>query len=324
MKQASRMIKPANRISGAMLLSLVIWLVTHTVAVADPASPRHHVWNKTPIKIVLPVNVEKRIEFPAPIADLKIPAPIADPVSRIQLTPDGRLYWLATLPWETQRVMAQTADGYVYLLDVQASEEYGEPNPLIIEHPATLDASKYAPEKISPKRGYDYVDLSRYAAQHMHGPARLIKPLPGVTRRPVKHQRIDHLFRGDQLSAVPVAQWRSPKPVMYVTAVKVTNKMSYAVPLEPLRVRGADSGAWLFAASHHGVVDAKGRPGDTSFWYLISKRPFAEVINRIGTGMRKVEEPLEKQSRPHTPPYSSGLDDAIDGYEAMDEEFCCK
>ncbi len=297
-------------------LLFVLLCLLMTSAVADATSPRHHVWDKTPIKITLPVGIERRIEFPAPIGDLKIPAPIADPVSRIQLTPDGRLYWLATIPWETQRVIAQTADGYIYLLDVQASEEYGEPNPLIIEHPKAGDAKRYAPENIAPKKGYDYVDLTRFAAQHMHGPARLIKPLPGVTRVPVKQRRVDHLFRGDQLRAEPVAQWRSPRPQMYVTAVKVTNKTRYPVALQPLNLRNNEGGTWLFAASHHPGLNPRGMLGDSSFWYLVSRMPFGQAVEEVLGG--------ETAKIATVTPGKTTTEEAEPDDELVDGILCCK
>ncbi|MCF6231113.1 MAG: TIGR03749 family integrating conjugative element protein [Gammaproteobacteria bacterium] len=267
-----------NCYSALFLLLLLLC----SVALADSTSPRHHVWNKMPIKVVLPVGTEKRIEFPAPVSDLKIPAQIGEPASRVQLTPDGRLYWLATIPWESVRVIAQTADGYVYLLDVQASEEAGEANPLIIEHAS--NPSLHTPLELSPPEGYDYVDLVRFAAQHMHGPQRLIKPLPGLTRTAIKKKRIDHLIRGDQLSVTQLAQWRSARPELYVTAVAVTNKMRYPVPLSPLTLRSNEIGAWSFAASHHPAVNPIGQTGDTSVWYLVSKKPFQQIIGALDKG----------------------------------------
>ncbi len=234
---------------------------------ANPAhSPVHVVWNKTPIQVTLPINTERLIEFPAPITELSVPPAIDAPASRIMLTPDGRLYWLAHQGWERQRVIAQAADGYLYLLDV-AADENGLAHPLIIEVAKAQDA-RQPPDRVA-QTDYDYVDLARFAAQHMHGPARLIKPLPGVVRIPVHADPVPAV-RGGQVITTPVAQWRAPKPVRYVTALKVINAMNYPVPLIPLAFRGE----WLFFAPHHPVVNPAGDRGDSSFIYLVSAQPF--------------------------------------------------
>ncbi|RUM93760.1 MAG: hypothetical protein DSZ28_06700 [Thiothrix sp.] len=280
------------------LLVLFLSLLSSSIF-ADDTSVRHVVWDKSPIQIVLPVGVEKRIEFPEPVVDILIPPNIADPISRTQLTPDGRLYWLATKPWEVERIRVETVSGYFYLLDVQASDKAGEPNPLIIEHDKESDKQN-DPEKTAEPEGYDYVDLSRYAAQHMHGPARLIKPLPGVRRVPVEH-RVIPLYRGNELEVMPVAQWHSPNPPLYITALKLVNLTAHSVEITPLNLRGQ----WLWSAPHHPSVMPRGSLGDESFYYVVSDQPYNQAIGKLSH--RRAAKPLKKT-------HSSERDDALSGF----------
>jgi len=281
------------------LLVLFLSLLSGSIF-ADDTSVRHVVWDKSPIQIVLPVGVEKRIEFPEPVVDILIPPNIADPISRTQLTPDGRLYWLATKPWEIERIRVETESGYFYLLDVQASDEMGEPNPLIIEHPKEGDTEQNAADKIADPAGYDYVDLSQYAAQHMHGPARLVKPLPGVRRVPVE-RRVIPLYRGNELETMPVAQWHSPNLPLYITALKLVNLTAHPVEITPLKLRGQ----WLWSAPHHPSVMPRGSLGDESFYYLISDKPFNQAIGKLSH---------QHVSKAPKKTHSSERDDALSGF----------
>lgn len=262
---------------GALILLVVAGLYGPIVEAQPTHLPvRHHRWNRAPIPIVLPVGIEKRIEFPGGLRTFKVPAALQAPASRLQWTPDGRVYWLANAPWPLTRVLVVGNDGYTYPLDVSASAD-GEANPLIIDRAPAADAEpSQADERAAPPNpaeAHSYVDLVRYAAQHLHGPTRLIKPLAGLNRIPLRRTPLP-LVRGRTLEATPIAQWKSTLPVLYVTAVGVRNRMTYPMELSPLALRGR----WLFAAPHHARVSPRGTPGARSVWYLVSAEPFSAAL----------------------------------------------
>ena len=117
-------------------------------------------------------------------------------------------------------------------------------------------------------RAYGYVTLTRFAAQQLYAPARLLKDLPGVVRVPVKRKPVA-LARGGTLEAVPLVAWRAGD--LFLTAVKLTNKTSEPQILDPRTLRGA----WLTATFQHNRLQRAGDEADRTVAYLISARAFA-------------------------------------------------
>ena len=192
--------------------------------------------------------------------------------------PTGRLYWLANESFDPVRITAHGANGEIYLLDINASTESGEPNPITIQkvEEPDLDQIEKSIQENTPKAGYDYIDLARFAAQHMYGPQRLIKPLAGVQRIDVGDDSIE-LFHGSELHARPLAQWHSRRPELYVTVVELQNRTNRVVEIDPRNIRGK----WLFAASHNNTIDASGYLGDFTHIYLVSEFPFDTAARGI-------------------------------------------
>lgn len=77
-----------------------------------------------------------------------------------------------------------------------------------------------------------------------------------------------NLVRGNHVEAIPVAAWKAGR--YYVTAVKVTNRNSKALVLDPRELRGA----WLAATFQHNRLLPAGSDADTTAVYLVSDRPF--------------------------------------------------
>lgn len=238
----------------------------------------HVVWDKTPIKVTLPVGRERRIDFPVPGAKLEIPENILHKSKPIQLREDGSVYWTAIEGFAPERVQFITATGYSYFLDVEAVEDKKAiDRPLVIVDTRVKQNDDRATdaESIEAARqlDYDYVDLVRLASQSIYGPERLVKKLPGVSRIHVDTCPV-RLYRGSQLVIEPMAQWKAGTlPARYVTAVRVTSNALEDVIFDPRRIRGD----FLAASPQHPRVRAAGEGGDTTTWYLVSARPFNEV-----------------------------------------------
>jgi integrating conjugative element protein (TIGR03749 family) len=113
--------------------------------------------------------------------------------------------------------------------------------------------------------------LTRFAAQQMYAPARLLQDLPGVVRVPVKREPVA-LVRGDAVEAMPLVSWRAGD--LYVTAAKLTNKTDRPQTLDPRTLRGR----WLTAAFQHNRLHEAGSEADRTVVYLISHRPFAASL----------------------------------------------
>ena len=114
---------------------------------------------------------------------------------------------------------------------------------------------------------HGYVSLTRYAAQQLYAPMRLLSSVPGIVRVPVQRGSVA-LVPGDTVEAQPLVAWRAGH--LYVTAVKLRNRSRKAQVLDPRTLRGV----WLSAAFQHARLLPAGDEADTTAVYLVSAQPF--------------------------------------------------
>ncbi len=256
-----------NRLALWVLLLLGPVITWADAAVLAVTIPERITWQKTPIRLALTVGTEQRVDFPGPVK-VGVPATI-QAVLRVQSVA-GTVYLLAHQPFEPTRVLVRTIDsGAVYLLDLSARDAGGASPPIEIRDPEAGGSEPVAnhAEQSAGLPAYGYVALTRFAAQQLYAPARLLKGLPGVVRVPVRRGAVS-LLRGGQVMAEPWVAWRAGD--LYVTAVKLTNQAEQAVTLDPRALRGD----WLTVAFQHNRLLPRGDEADTTAVYLISARPF--------------------------------------------------
>jgi len=254
---------------------LVLWfgiglLLIQSIAHAEMEGIERIEWDNTPIGLDLTVGQERWVHFPGPVK-VGLPASL-QPLLRTQSV-NGTVYFLANAPFDATRIMARTIDsGQIYLFDVSASKEGGQTHPLqvfmkaVAEDGADPAASPVAPN--TPTWDYSYVALTRFAAQQLYAPARLLRDLPGIVRVPVAREPVS-LLRGGAVDATPLMAWRAGG--LFVTALKLTNRTDRPQTLDPRNLRGS----WLTATFQHNRLLAAGSEADTTAVYLISARPFA-------------------------------------------------
>ena len=114
----------------------------------------------------------------------------------------------------------------------------------------------------------DLVQLSRYCAQMLYAPQRLIEPLAGVREVDVRVMPVAGLYRGGTVLTTPIGAWRSAS--LYVTAVRFTNRGSAPVELDMDALRGH----WLSATPQHWRLLPSGSEADTTAVCLVSDQPF--------------------------------------------------
>lgn len=257
----------ARSLSARIVLSLVACLFSLGVQ-ASTAAPERIPWQKAPIAVELPVGLERTIAFPGPVK-VGVPAGL-ESVLRVQSIA-GTVYFLASRPFRSSRLIVRRLDDpAVYVFDVSAAPGLEDLAPLVIFH---------SDEAIEDEKGtsdndtasYGYVTLTRYAAQQLYAPARLLENLTGVVRVPVKEEPVP-LVRGGAVEAVPLIAWRSSS--LHVTAVRLTNQSKRPRVLDPRTLRGA----WLAATFQHNRLLPAGDEADQTVVYLISTRPFAATL----------------------------------------------
>jgi integrating conjugative element protein (TIGR03749 family) len=232
------------------------------------------VWHKTPIAIPLVVGEERLVHFPASVS-VGLPQSLT-PMLRSQSI-NGTVYLLARQAFESTRVLVRSeTEGPMYVLDISAQPGESESQSLpavqiVLEVPQDTSAGQAESNKDNQPRAWGYVALTRYAAQQLYAPTRLIPRQSGVVAMPVKTKPVD-LVVGSKVEAVPVAAWKIGQ--QYVTAVRLTNATRKAVVLDPRELRGA----WLAATFQHNRLLPAGSEADTTAVYLVSDRPFAVAL----------------------------------------------
>ena len=222
-------------------------------------------WKKAPIRLELAVGQEQRIEFPAAVK-VGVPASVQS-LLRTQSV-NGTVYLLAQAPFDSSRVMVRELDsGRIYLFDVTAAEEGGTAHPIQIYNTsgAAKDVADGANDSGLGQPGY--IQLTRFAAQQLYAPLRLVKDRPGIVRAPVTRDAVN-LLHGGMIEATPLVAWRANG--LYVTAVKLINRTDQPQTLDPRDLRGT----WLTATFQHSRLLPKGDEADTTAVYLVSARPF--------------------------------------------------
>ena len=263
----------ANAIRAVILVVLLgptAGMGADAIGAADGDVPDRVVWDRTPIRVVLPVGAERMVHFPAHAVRVGVP----DHLPLRTMSVDGTVYWLAHAAFEPVRVVVQGLDegGGHYLLDLEA-QPAAPSVPLQIHRPGTADDSGHfaGAQAATTHQNLDYVALTRFAAQQMYAPARL-RPEHAQVRQVALAQDPIPLVRGGAVAAQPLIGWRHRG--LYVTAVRLQNRTPEARVLDPRDLRGE----WLAATFQHARLLAHGDEADTTAVYLLSRRPFGESL----------------------------------------------
>jgi integrating conjugative element protein (TIGR03749 family) len=249
----------------------LILLLTQTAVTAEPAMTElteRIEWQKRPIRLELRVGQERRVDFPAAV-QVGIPGAL-QPLLRTQSV-NGTVYLLAHQAFEATRILVKESErGQIYLFDVVASETGGQTHPVqvFVKDSGEARSASASPSNDAVPSQLGYATLTRFAAQQLYAPARLLHDVPGIRRIPVARDPID-LVRGGAIHATPLVAWGAGG--YYLTAVKLTNRTDQPQVLDPRDLRGA----WLTATFQHNRLLPTGNEADTTAVYLISARPFA-------------------------------------------------
>jgi len=236
-------------------------------------------WDKVPLAITLSVGKERLVTFPANVR-VGIPASLASKL-RTQSN-QGTVYWKASEDFEAQRIeIHETRSNRIYLVDLKASNKVFSSAPITVlikdeQEEGGTNANRAlnanvgtVKNKVKPP---GYAGLTRFAAQQLYAPARLLKSSASIHRIAIAKQTSHYLMRGEQIAATPVVSWQSGS--LYVTAVELRNTTSDFITLDPRQIRGR----WRTATFHHIRLHPAGTELDTTAVYLVSDRPYHEVI----------------------------------------------
>ena len=259
----------------------VILLTLASATVIADASERV-LWDKRPISVHLQVGYERIIHFPDDVR-YWLPDTVKRHVS--VLAANGVFYIRAMEPFPTTRIRIQGLnDQQIYLLDITASEAAAVSDELIVmTKENTRNRSK---EATAYKTTEDWrIRLTRYAAQQLYAPERLVDGDSAIKRIPVEPKTSVPLIRGGLIEAVPIASWQGHG--LTVTAIRVRNLSRQSLQLQFDRSDSLQApdlsylvrGDWLTATLQHDHLGAMGDEADTTTLYLVSNRSFVESLS---------------------------------------------
>lgn len=229
------------------------------------------VFDRAPLRIVLPVGRERIVSFPGVVA-LEVTEGF-DALVRSQII-ERNVYLRALVPFEAIRLTAiEIGSGRRIVLDLVAVERVAKPSgPVEIsvagDHAVAPEALAQQGQPTEPPAPLDMVALTRFAAQTVYAPVRLIPASPAVRQVDVDGAPVRGLYRGWRIETAPIGAWKSG--ALYVTAVRFTNQSDRAQDIDLQELRGR----WLAATAQHGRVLAAGTDAAVTTVYLVCDRPF--------------------------------------------------
>ena len=261
-------------------LFVILLAFASASVIAD--TPERVLWDKRPISVHLQVGHERIIHFPDDVR-YWLPDTVKRHVS--VLAANGVLYIRAMESFPTTRIRIQGLnDQQVYLLDITASEVAAVSDELIVmTKENTRNRSK---EATAYKTTEDWrIRLTRYAAQQLYAPERLVDGDSAIKRIPVESKTSVPLVRGGLIEAVPIASWQGHG--LTVTAIRVRNLSRQSLQLQFDRSDSSQvidlsylvRGDWLTATLQHDRLGAMGDETDTTTLYLVSNRSFVESLS---------------------------------------------
>lgn len=226
-------------------------------------------WERLPLAVPLQVGQE-RVVFIERNVRVGLPASLQGKL-RVQ-SAGGALYLLASEAIAPSRLQLQDADdGTMILLDIAAEPAAdGQPalEPVrIVEtaRPAPRDTDEVSTLRAMPPTPLP-VALTRYAAQSLYAPLRTVEAVPGLDATPLREDlNLDSLLPEQPLSYRALAAWRLED--LWVTAVRLSNRSSGWIELDPRRLQGD----FISATFQHPDLGPQGEATDTTVLYLVTR-----------------------------------------------------
>ncbi|MCB1735676.1 MAG: DUF3438 family protein [Gammaproteobacteria bacterium] len=231
-----------------------------------------------PIDLNLPVDAERMIRLPAP-TDLgegdsfwvDVPNSLTDAELLTDVVGDAVFFKALTLFPRTRVILGwgTTRQPVVVYLTAAAKAAI---EPVVIVHEAEAATGPAGIEGVP-----EPIALTRWAAQWIYAPKRVVGPVPfGGLRTHVASDPTRELVYGAGIEATPIAAWQTRR--WHLTAVAVRNLTGDAVTWDHEALRGD----WAYATIQHGWLGPAGSESDQSTLYLVSVLPWQKALAAFG------------------------------------------
>ena len=247
-----------NSLCGALMLFCI------QLALASPVE--HVVWDKTPIRITLPLHQERLVRFPLGINIVDSELDDLVGVMKVQ----DALYLNAHSTFANKRLVVQLMPyGEAIVLSLSASEEVTDTTPIEVVM-AENDEADNPP--MSKSSDINAVTLTRFAIQSLYSPERLLVTPPEITRTPMQTHRNITLVYGASITAKPLISWHAND--LYVTAIELKNELNKTVVIDPRQLLGSWQTATFYPTN---TLPARAKKNTTTV-FVTSSRPFGEAL----------------------------------------------
>lgn len=248
----------------------------------NPTIPAHIVWDgETPIVIILPVGKERIIHFPGQVQFGYDRSLLPSYLLQVQNN-NETLYLTAYQAFPTQRVKIKLVNsGKIIYLDLSAKNQGASNIPLdvVIQNP---EENLPATQQNSEETNISYLTLTRFAAQQLYAPQRLITEASAdIYRTPMHTSHTVPLLLDGSVIAMPLASWRGGD--LTVTAVLLRNQLQQSIDLDPRQLCGDWRAATFFPQNQ---LSKAGEPRDTTTVFLVSDSSFGDVMNQCEGGVK--------------------------------------
>ena len=249
-----------------MMVSLAFLLICQ-LAMAD--NVEHVVWDKSPINIKLPVEMERMVVFQGPV---KLLHNELEGFGIIQKTKDT-FYLKALRDFAPKSVIVRLLpDGQVIKLNVSADVSYQNTTAIqIITADSTMKSDEQASSSGMP---INYITLTRFAIQSLYAPERVLEMPKGVGRVPMNTHKTVNLVSGGDVMAHPLMSFGGDG--LNVTAIRMNNLLSKKQEIEPDMLYGKWESIAFYPSN---TLMPKGKEGDETVVFVSSYKPFGDAIN---------------------------------------------
>lgn len=269
-----------------VLTTLGFLLVTLS-AFANDVLPERVLWQQRPIALHIQTGHERIVHFPDDVR-YWLPDHLKNSVSVIAA--NGVLYIQAHQDFASTRIRVQGLNSNtIYLIDVFADNKQSTSDTLIVMESVSVE--NLSKPNVNNTSASDWpIRLTRYAAQQLYAPERLLNGDPNIVRKEIDNENDIALIRGGELETRPIACWAGGG--LFVTAVELRNATSKSKTLQigtltisPITTVDLETqlrGQWMTATLQHGTLGPRGNEDDVTVLYLVSDRPFVESFNSNG------------------------------------------
>lgn len=245
----------------------------------------HVIWQQAPINVILPVGKERMVSFPGAISFGYDKSVLGDNVLSVQNN-NGTLYLTAKTAFTTQRVEVKCQNnGQIILLNLSAQANASDtPLDVVIAQANNVSALSVpnTPAPVSDSQTINpsftettpsYVELTRFAAQQLYAPKRLLVQPLSIYRTPMHTKKSVPLLLDGSVAAMPIASWRGGN--LTVTAVLFRNQLHQPNTLDARHLCGSWQAASFFPQT---VLAPAGQREDSTTVFLVANRAFSDAM----------------------------------------------